>query len=138
MEANEGQPLKTGLLQLGYSIMSALMSRSAVGLYKVAVSESSRFGDAANAYWEDAPQRAIEAVRKVLQQAQLRGEVNIDDPALAARQFVAMLRGDIHLEILFGLRKCPGSTEIHTRVKSAVDLLLYGASPALQRQLPAA
>lgn len=135
LQTTEGQPLRPALLLLGYSIMSALMSRSAVGLYKLAVSEPSRFGEAANAYWEEAPQRAIEAVHKVLQQAQQRGEVDVHDPALAARQFVAMLRGDIHLEILFGLRKCPGSTEIHTRVKSAVDLLLCGASPTLQRAI---
>lgn len=127
LQANQGQPLRTTLLDLGNNIMSALTSRSSVALYKLAVSESSRFGAAANAYWEEAPQRAIEAVRQVLQQAQLRGEIDIPDPAVAARQFVAMLRGDIHLEILFGLRKCPGPTEVHARVRSAVDLLLHGA-----------
>ena len=127
LEADEGKSLRTALLRLGNGIMSALMSRAALGLYKVAVSESSRFGAAANAYWEYAPKRAIETARKVLVQAQLRGEVNIDDPAVAARQFVAMLRGDIHLEILFGLRSCPDPTEIHVRVTSAVDLLLNGA-----------
>ena len=127
LEADEGKSLRTALLRLGNGIMSALMSRAALGLYKVAVSESSRFGAAANAYWECAPKRAIETARKVLVQAQLRGEVNIDDPAVAARQFVAMLRGDIHLEILFGLRSCPDPTEIHVRVTSAVDLLMNGA-----------
>jgi hypothetical protein len=136
LQVDEGRSLRTSLLYLGYSLMSALTSRSAVGLYKLAVSESSRFGDAANAYWEEAPRRAIEAIGRVLQQAHLRGEIHIDDPAAAARQFFAMLRGDIHLEILFGLRKCPGSTEIQIRVKSAVDLLLSGARaahrPALQ------
>jgi hypothetical protein len=136
LEAGEGQSLRTALLHLGSSIMSALMSRSSVALYKLAVSESSRFGDAANAYWEEAPRRAIEAVCKVLQQAQLRGEINIPDPALAARQFVAMLRGDIHLEILFGLRECPDPTEIHCRVRSTVDLLLDGAAKPVRARRP--
>jgi hypothetical protein len=128
VEAGEGQSLKTALLHLGSNIMSALTSRPSVGLYKLAVSESSRFGDAASAYWDEAPRRAIEAVCKVLHQAQLRGEVELDDPALAARQFVAMLRGDLHLEILFGLRNCPTANEIHRRVNSAVDVLLHGSS----------
>lgn len=123
----DGQSLRAALLQLGGSIMGALMSRSSVALYKLAVSESSRFGAAANAYWEEAPRRAIDAVLKVLQQAQQRGDIELDDPDAAARQFVAMLRGDMHLEILFGLRPSPGLTEIHIRVKSAVDLLLHGA-----------
>jgi hypothetical protein len=128
LEVDESQSLRTVLLNLGKGIMSALMSRSALGLHKASISESGRFGAATNAYWEcGLPQRSIEAVRKVLQQAQLRGEIDIDDPAVAARQFVAMLRGDIHLEILFGLRNCPDATEIHVRVKSVVDLLMDGA-----------
>jgi hypothetical protein len=123
----EGQSVRTALLQLGSSIMGALMSRSSVALYKLAVSESSRFSEAAHAYWEEAPKRAMDAVLEVLRRAQLRGEIDIDDPDAVARQFVAMLRGDLHLEILFGLRQCPGSAETHIRVKSAVDLLLGGA-----------
>lgn len=134
LEVGEGESLRTVLLHLGNGIMSSLISRSALGLYRFAVSESSRFGAAANAYWEYIPQRAIAAVCKLLQQAQLRGEVNIDEPAVAARHFVAMLGGDIHLEMLFGLRDCPDATEIHIRVKSAVDLLLNGA---LVNELPA-
>lgn len=130
LEVDEGQSLRTVLLHLGKDVMSAFMSRATLALYKVAVSESCRFGAAAKAYGEHVPQRAIETVRKVLQQAKLRGEVSIDDPAIAARQFVAMLRGDMHLEILFGSRNCPDATQMHARVKSAVDLFLKGALAA--------
>lgn len=87
--------------------------------------------------WDEAPKRAIDAVTTVLQQAQLRREIEINDPSAAARQFVAMLRGDLHLEILFGLRGCPGATETNIRVKSAVDLLLCGsrATGSVAREL---
>jgi AefR-like transcriptional repressor, C-terminal domain len=126
-EADEGKSLRAILLDLGSTIMTALTSGSGLALYKVAVSEASRFPAAADTYWECAPQRAIETVRKVLQKAQLRGEVDIHDPAVAARQFVAMLRGDVHLQILFGLRSGPDAPEIQNRVTSAVDVLLNGA-----------
>ncbi len=126
IETHQGESLKTLLLHLGDAVMTALTSRSGLALYKVAVSEASRFGEAAHAYWEHAPQRAIATIAQVLQQAKLRGEIDIVDPELAARQFVAMLRGNIHLEILLGLRGTPDQTEIHTRVASAVDVLLNG------------
>jgi hypothetical protein len=119
--------VRTGLIHLGNAIMSALMSRSGLGLYKVAISESSRFEAAAEAYWEYAPERAIEAVAEVLKRAQNRGEIGIQNPSDTARQFFALLRGDIHLQMLFGLRQRPDPTEIHSRVISAVDLLLNGA-----------
>jgi hypothetical protein len=130
LEIDESMSLRSVLLHLGKSITNGLTSRSALGLYRFSVSESSRFDAAANAYWEHATQRAIETVRKVLQHAQLRGEVDIDDPAAVARYFVVMLRGDLHQDLLFGLRSCPDATEVHARVKFAVDLLLNGALAA--------
>ena len=127
LEGGGGQSLQAALVQLGNAIMSALMSQAGLGLYKVAISESRRFSAAAEAYWEYAPERAIDAVRKVLEQAQLRGEINIEEPADTARHFFTMLRGDIHLQRLFGSRERPDLTEIHARVTSAVDLILNGA-----------
>lgn len=121
------ESLRSSLLHLGNAIMTALMSQPGLALYKMIISESHRFDAAANAYWECGPQRAIEAVHQVLQQAQRRGEIDLDTAALAARQFVAMLRGDIHLQVLFGVKKHPDAAEIECRVKSAVDILLDGA-----------
>lgn len=66
-------------------------------------------------------------IRKVLQEAQGRGDIEIEDCAQVALQFVALLRGDLHLEILFGLRRAPDATEIHARVEGAVELILNGA-----------
>lgn len=129
LDATADTSLRNALLQLGNGIMTALLSRSGLALYKVAVSESGRFEAAANAYWEFAPKRAIEAVREVLEQAQQRGEIHIEDPEATARQFFAMLRGDVHLEILFGSRGYPSATEVHLRVTSAVEVLLNGARP---------
>lgn len=131
LELEEGQGLKTALLALGSAITRGLTSPSALALHRASISESGRFAAAADAYWENGlPQRAIEAVRNALQQARIRGEINIEEPGLAARQFVAMLHGDIHLEILFGLRSCPEFGEIRRRVRSAVDLFLDGAALA--------
>jgi hypothetical protein len=112
--------------------------------HKVAVSESSRFSDAADAYWTSGPKRAIEYVCGVLQEAQHRGEVCVGDCALAARQFVAMLRGDLHLEIVFGMRGgvSPAAAEIQAHVKSVVAVFLYGAgivattSPGTEQHAP--
>ena len=59
-----------------------------------------------------------------------RGQYSPRSCACCTRQFVGMLRGDIHLEVLFGWRNCPDATEIHVHVKTVVDLLLSGAVAA--------
>lgn len=121
-------PLDQALLRLAHAIMSTVMSPSALALYKVAVSESGRFSAAADAFWEYAPKRAIEKVRATLEEAENREAVRIQDLDLAARQFIAMLRGDLHLEILFGLRSYPDASEIQRRAQSVVEVFLRGVT----------
>jgi hypothetical protein len=129
LPARKEEPLEEVLLGLGTGVMSAMMSRSAISLYKAAVSDSDRFKDAAAAYWTFGPQRAIDRICEVLEDAKRRGEVDVDDCPRAARQFVAMLRGDMLLEIVFGLRASPGPVELHFHVGSVVQALLRGACP---------
>lgn len=131
LEPEAGHTLRSVLLSLGSGIMRGLTSRSALAIYRASISESGRFEAVSSAYLNcGLPQRAVEAVRKALQQAQMRGDIAIEDVGVAATQFIAMLRGDIHLEILFGLRSRPNATEISARVKSVVDLFLNGAALA--------
>jgi hypothetical protein len=132
LEPDGGRTLRSVLLELGDTIMRGLASRSELALYRASISESGRFGAAANAYWKcGLPRRAMAAVGKALQQAQMSGEIEIEDPGLAASHFIAMLQGGIHLEILFGLRTCLDVAESRARVESVVDLFLNGAVRAL-------
>lgn len=131
LEPEAGHTLRSVLLGLGSAITRGLTSRSALAIYRASISESGRFEAVSSAYLKcGLPQRAVEAVRKALQQAQAHGEIAIEDVGVAATQFIAMLRGDVYLEILFGLRSCPNATEIRGRVKSVVDLFLNGAALA--------
>ncbi len=115
------------LLTLGTGVMTAMTSASATGLYKAVVSDSARFKDAADIFWTLGPGRAIGRVRETLEDARHRGEIEVDDCQVAALQFMAMLRGNLHLEVLFGLREAPGPSEIGDHVRSAVAVFLRGA-----------
>jgi hypothetical protein len=111
-----------------------MMSSSAISLYKAAVSDSNRFRDAAAAYWTFGPKRAMDRICDVLEDARRRGEIKVDDCSLAARRFVAMLRGDLLLEVVFGLRASPNPVEIHVHAMSVVAMFLRGACPTARVQ----
>ena len=106
-----------------------MVSSSAIALYKAGVSESGRFTGAADAVWPFGPDRAVDRIREVLDDARRRGEIKIADCAAAARQFLAMLRGDLHLEVVFGLRAWPNAKDIHVHFMSVVAGFLRGAWP---------
>lgn len=123
------------LLGLGIGVMTAMMSSSAISLYRAAVSDSNRFRDAAAAYWIFGPKRAMDRICEVLEDGRRRGEIKVDDCALAARRFVAMLRGDLLLEVVFGLRASPNPVEIHVHAMSVVATFLRGACPTGRLQV---
>lgn len=122
-------PLQEVLQEFGTGVLSAIVSPSAIALYKAAVSESGRFRGAADALWTFGPGRVAERIRESLEHAQRSGETTVSDCAAAAHRFMAMLRGDLHLEVLFGLRAAPDSNEIRAHVASVVDVFLRGAWP---------
>ncbi|HEY0503725.1 MAG TPA: TetR/AcrR family transcriptional regulator C-terminal domain-containing protein [Lysobacter sp.] len=122
--------LQDVLLELGIAVVTAMMSSSAIGLHKVAVSESRRFSDAATAFWTAGPQQAVGRIRKVLAEARRRGEVELRDCDIAARHLLAMLRGNLHMEVSLGLRPMPCVAEVRDHVAFVVSLFLHGAAPA--------
>ena len=131
----ESLPIQEVLTHIGTGVMNATMSPAAISLYKAAISESLRFKSAADAFLTLGPRRAVDRICELLELANDRGEVEIDDCANAASQFVSMLQGNMHQELIFGLRDSPSPAEVHFHVLSAVTVFLRGAgirTPGLQ------
>jgi hypothetical protein len=127
--ARRDERLDEMLLELGTAIVTAMVSPSAIGLHKAAISECARFDGAVAAYWASGPEQAIERIRNILLDARERGEIGFDDCGIAARRFLAMLRGNFHMEIVLGLRSAPGSKEVRDHVTFVVAVFLCGARP---------
>lgn len=137
--------LRDILLDLGSGVVATMTSRSGIGLHRTVVSEVVRDQELADAYRTGAADQAIEKVRKVLVAAKWRGEIGVDDCALAARRFIGMLKGHLHLEIALGLREPPSHGEIREHVACVVNVFLRGAhattpspAPPARRQEPEA
>ncbi len=119
--------LDAALFELGMAVFTAMTSATAIGLHRAAISESDRFREAVAAYWTSGPEQALERIRRVLAEAVRRGEIELDDCGLAARRFLAMLRGKLHLEITLGLRSSPDKREVRGHVAFVVSVFLCGA-----------
>lgn len=134
-----GARLREVLLELGIGVVATMTSRSAMGLHRTAVSEIVRDPHMADALWSAGPGQAVDRVRRVLVHATRRGEIDIDDCALAARRFMAMLKGHLHLEIALGLRGPPSQGEIRDHVACVVGVFLRGirsTTPVASRIAP--
>ena len=119
-------PIEPLLINLGRNMLSAIMDPSLLQLCHTAIIEAERFPRATSIYYEYGLKPAIAMLTGVLEGAGKRGELRIVDSRLAASEFIAMLRGNIHFEAVLELRKPPSLKEVDARVRSVVRIFLHG------------
>jgi AcrR family transcriptional regulator len=124
-----GRDLRETLTALGRRLLEVYMSPTVLGVYRVVVAEAHRDRALAQAFYEKGPGRTAAALREVLLRAAARGEIALNDPALPAEHFVGLLRDNLHLQVVLGLRPTPSPAEIDMLVRSAVELFLDGLRP---------
>jgi AcrR family transcriptional regulator len=126
IEEIEGRDLRETLTAFGRQLMEAYMSPSLLGVYRIAIAEANRFPDLVKAFYERGPGRATERLAEILEEAGQRGEVRAGDYPRMADQFVGMIRDNLHLQVVLGLRPPPSTAEARDAVRSTVDIFLNG------------
>ena len=61
-----------------------------------------RFPALGEVFWQAGPERNRAQIEDFLQRAAEAGSLTVADPRLAAEQFASLVRGEIHLQRLFG------------------------------------
>jgi len=121
-----GQSLKDMLTTFGHRLIDIYMSPVLLGVYRIAITECARFPDLVRRFYDLGPGRAGATLAAVLVAAQERGEIRTGDCAMAGDHFVGMIRGNLHLQVMLGLREPPDTAEREALVASVVDLFLDG------------
>jgi AcrR family transcriptional regulator len=118
--------LKARLLLFARGLAGIYASRELVGVYRAIVTEAYRFPHLARAFYDRGPGRAARELQTLLDAAADAGEIAPLDTAMAADHFVGMLRDNLHLQIVLGLRGPPDQAELQRRANAAVELFLKG------------
>ena len=126
IEQVDGSDLRQTLNTFGRQLMEAYMSASLLGVYRIAIAEANRFPDLAKSFYERGPGRATAGLAGILEKAAGRGDVRPGDYRRMADHFVGMIRDNLHLQVILGLRSPPSGKEIEEAVRSAVEIFLNG------------
>ena len=129
IEQIEGHDLRSTLTAFGQHLMGVYMSPTLIGIYRIAVTEANRFPDLVKSFYEQGPGRATSRLAEVLEVANKRGEIRTDDCLRLAGHFVGMIRDNLHLQVVLGLRTAPSDEEAQEAVGSAVEVFLNGVRP---------
>lgn len=128
------ESLESVLSRIGQSMVHVMLTPAVIGIQKAAASGSRIFAGAVEAYRVNGPDRVIERVRGLLDEADRRGEIRMADSILDARRFVSMLRNNLHLAIGNRIDAPLPEAKIHDYVNSVVAAFLHGPAGITGRE----
>jgi TetR/AcrR family transcriptional repressor of mexJK operon len=124
--------LGAALRAFGVRMVHFLMDPPTQAIYRVVVAECGRFPELGEAFYESGPAHFLEFFSGWIGKQMRAGRLRDADPDVAAEQFVAMIRGGIHIRISVGLPVQRDDATIERHVANVVDTFLraFGADRA--------
>jgi TetR/AcrR family transcriptional repressor of mexJK operon len=116
--------LEVGLVRLARVYAAAVVNPQVLQLRRLVISEADQFPELAQAYYERAPGRGLEAIEMGLRRLVDRGLLRIDDLATAAGHFAYLILGPIIDKALFHPHSKATESEIEYRAVSGVRVFL--------------
>jgi TetR/AcrR family transcriptional regulator, mexJK operon transcriptional repressor len=114
---------------LGRRFLDLVLSPDGIALHRIIVAEVSRFPALGQVFWRAGPERERVQIQGFLARAAASGVLLLDNPRLAAEQFVSLVRGDIWLRQLLRLDAVTADNQIGEAVAAAVDTFLRAFAP---------
>jgi AcrR family transcriptional regulator len=116
------------LFAFASTCLGLLLTPVSLALYRVVIGESARFPELGRAVFEAGPQVAAERLAAYLRHQTERGALRVSNPDLAARQFLEMVKGDLHFRALLGIGHAPSGEEVEACVLHATRTFLAGVT----------
>lgn len=112
------------LERIGNAFCVLLDSPESLALHRLLVSMAGQDAKLAELFYEVGPQRVCDGMAQLLQQSCARGELSIDQPQEAARQFFTLLKGDNHFKLLIGYGEVMSGQQRQQHVSAVVSAFL--------------
>lgn len=117
------------LAAIGRRFLEIVLAPEAMARFRVVMAEHARFPELAEVFYAAGPARAGAGLAEYLARLHRRGLLRVGDPAAAASRFFGMLRGDLFLRCLLGLKPRATTEEIESVVAGAVGTFLAAHRP---------
>lgn len=126
----ERMPVRDALVLVADAFVRLTLQPETVAMQRLVVAEAGRFPELGRIYYEAGPAVILDRLAGFLAGAARRGQLRpLDEPVLAAGQFLQMTKGHLQLRLLLAMPVGDLETCIPRHVAIAVDTFLraYGA-----------
>lgn len=121
--------VETSLKAIAREFLRLLLSPDVIAINRIIIAEVVRFPVLAEVFWQAGPERVRIQLEDFFSRCAEVGSLDIADTRLAAGQFASLVRGEIHLQYLFGLGR-PDAKTLTAAANNAVATFLkaFGAT----------
>lgn len=128
--ADSENDVRQTLTELGLKLSDLLMSESTIRTLRLLAEEGPRSPELASLFMEAGPKRGEARLAEFFASAQARGQLDIPDAKTAAKQFMSLVKGNLHFKRMLGLLPDATPEEIRREVEDAVEMFLraYGVN----------
>lgn len=120
-------PIRERLMQVGRVFFAFISSPEAVAGHRMLCSPRMAESPLPRKFWAAGPERIQHAFAELLDRRVERGDLEIADSTLAARQFLTLLKGELHSRIVLGC--CNHCDDPEAHVAESVDFFLRAYAP---------
>ena len=129
VEALDPVDIEASLTAIAIRFLDLVLSPEAIALNRIIIAEVIRFPALGAVFWDAGPERTRAQIEGFLRRAAAAGSLAIANPRLAAEQFVALARGEIHLRSLLRLEDPGDPAGLKAAAERTVATFLRAFAP---------
>lgn len=116
-------PIEQALRTFANRIIAVVFHPDTVKLHRIVIAEGPRFPEISEYFWKQGPQRAIDLLADYFSRNIEHPKLRVPDPAVAAQEFLSLLRGYQHMRLLLAL-PVPADEDHGSLIDSAINHVL--------------
>jgi AcrR family transcriptional regulator len=117
------------LTHFARGFLAHLMTREAMGIQRLVVSEGGRFPELGQVFYDSGPRIVLGRIGEFLRELMDAGRIRRTDPLVAAHHFKDLAISGIYWERIWGVMADPTPEQLDDQVVRAVDTFLRAYAP---------
>jgi len=128
-ELGPDSSIEQALLAIGRGFNALVNSEESLAMHRLMVAQGGQNPQLSRLFFNAGPQRVIDAMRHLLEQANARGQLRVNNTEHAAEHFFCLIKGGCNLRLLMGLCEPPSGRETEEHVQEVVQLFVRAYRP---------
>ena len=116
--------IRDRLHRIARELLDVVLDSSSLSLSRIALGASYRFPTLGHSIYGARIKELHAVLADIIEQAAKEGCLLVDDPTVAAEQFLALIRGELHLHCLYDPSFRPSSAKIERQINAGIDCFM--------------